>query len=71
METILVICKQNKIIWGVYRKDSPDTEAVEVASGTDLLTSTNGDYDSLLSNVVNHCHDLTVTGDVDFIFRRS
>jgi len=33
-----------------------------VASGSDPLVSTNGDYDSLLSNVINHasslCHDV-------------
>ena len=70
METVLLLTKPNRIVWGVYRKDSPDTDSVEVASGTDLLTSTNGDYDSLLSNVVNHCHDFTTTDDVDFIFRK-
>lgn len=65
METILLLCKHNRIIWGVYH----DTKG-QVATGTDLLTSTNGDYDSLLSNVVNHCHEFTVTDDVDFIFRK-
>jgi len=65
METILIIMHKYRIEWVV--RDQTST----IASGSDPLSSTNGYYDSLLSNVVNHCHSLCKTKDVDFIFRRS
>ena len=70
MSTILIIMHSNRIEWLV--RDDLST----YASGTDLLNGpfggTNGDYDSLLSNVVNHCHQLCKDkSDIDFIFRKA
>ena len=69
METILIIMHTNRIEWLV--RDTLST----VASGTDLLNGSlseaHGDYDTLLSNVVNHAHQFCKTTDVDFIFRKA
>lgn len=65
MSTILIIMRKTHIAWLV--RDELST----YASGSDPLTSTNGCYDSLLSNVINHCHELCRDkSDIDFIIRR-
>lgn len=41
-----------------------------VLRGSDPLTSTNGDYNSLLSNVVNHCVNSSSNKNLHFWFSR-
>ena len=65
MSTIIVIMHNASIEWLV--RDDLST----YASGRNLLSTANGDYSSLLSNVINHCHDLAYDrNNVHFILRR-
>ena len=66
MKTIMIITHTTKIEWLV--RDEIST----IASGTDLLKSVNGDYDSLLSNAVNRAASFlnTPANEIDFIFRK-
>lgn len=65
MITIIVITYNASIEWLV--RDDLGT----YASGRNLLSTANGDYSSLLSNVINHCYDLAQNkNDVHFILKR-
>lgn len=46
------------------------SDGTKIASGADPLTSTNGDYDSLLSNVVNDCYNRVESKNIHFLFRK-
>ena len=64
MATISIIAHVNYIAWQVQCGKFE-------ASGSDPLKMTNGCYDSLMSNVLNHCHNICPDkSDIDFIYRR-
>lgn len=58
-----IVCEAISIRWEI--RDS----FYVLSCGTDLLSSTNGCYDSLLSNVVNKIHSAYKINE--FIFRRN
>jgi len=64
MNTVLIIMRKNSVEFVVR-------DAISIiASGTDTLKSTNGDYDSLLSNIVNVANNHCSMPTTDFIFRK-
>jgi len=66
MSTITITMHTKSISWSVW------TNGVKTHSGSDSLSLVGGDYDTLLSNVVNHCHEVCkIKGDIDFIFRKT
>lgn len=65
MNTILIVMHTNHVQFSV------SSNGVLIADGSELLSSNNGDYDALLSNVVNLAHVYCPPGEIDFIFRKA
>lgn len=49
--TVTIVSYPAYVSWHIRKSDAPEFDS----SGTDPLSSTNGCYDSLLSNVMTEC----------------